>query len=97
MKVEFLKKIFISKKISADLALRDNVIKLFEEIKKSKDQRIIIDFSNVNTITRSFADEYLKRRKQIKKEIVEQNVPSNISKMFEIIKKVNNLPSVKSI
>lgn len=97
MKVEFLKMVFISKELSKDLALRYNAIQFFDKINKEDSKEIVIDFSNVDTITLSFADEYLKRKKQSKKEIKEEHVPINISKMFEIIGRINHPPPAKLV
>jgi len=97
MKVAFLKLVFIRKELSKDLALRDNAIRFFDKINTEDSKKIVIDFSNVDTITLSFADEYLKRKKQSKKEIKEEHVPINILKMFEVVGKVNHAPSIKSV
>lgn len=97
MRVESLSKIFISKEVASDLALRDNAIQFFDKVNKDESKNVTIDFSNVNTITLSFADEYLKRKKRSKKEITEENVPLNILKMFEIVQKESQPPTPKPV
>ncbi len=46
---------------------------------------VIIDFEGVKTITRSFAHEYLQRKKASKKPVEERNVPSNVQRMMETV------------
>lgn len=78
--------------LSSDLALRNNANYLFEKIESEHEPKIIVDFSNVRSISRSFADQYVRRKKESKKMITEMNVPVNIAKMFDVV----NKPSDKS-
>jgi len=84
--------IFIRDFISEDLKIKKSaatfVEKLIEDIPSND---IIIDFSNVNSITPEFAYQYLISKRKIKKEIHEVNLPSHvesiISKAQKSIKK----------
>jgi hypothetical protein len=79
----------ISKALSKDLALRDSANNLFTKLNKTKNKEIIIDFKNVKSITRSFAHQYQENKTLSKKKIYEENVPTNVSKMFKIITNTN--------
>lgn len=72
--------------ISSDLALRDTANEFFNSIESRKNKKIAIDFSEISSISRSFAQQYLTRKQKSKKEIVDINIPPNINKMFELIK-----------
>ena len=71
--------------VSENLALRDLATEFFDKIDSMKEKEVIIDFKKVRSISRSFAQEYLLRKKESKKKIIEANVPENVKKMFEII------------
>ena len=84
--------IFIRDFISADLEIKKSAATFVEkEIKDIPSDDIIIDFSNVNSITPEFAYQYLISKRKIKKEIHEVNLPSHvesiISKAQKSIKK----------
>jgi len=97
------KTIFISEEVSNDLALRDIADALFEDIESLPESEVVIDFSGVTTITRSFAHQYSLRKKSSKKDISEVNMPTNIRKMFDIVEnkyektKLIEIGSVKPI
>ncbi len=76
----------LSKLFSKDLVLRDSADKLFDIIEKSPEKRIKIDFSEVSSMTMSFAHEYLISKEKTQKEIVESNISINIKKLFEVVK-----------
>ncbi|MHA1834085.1 MAG: STAS-like domain-containing protein [Candidatus Baldrarchaeia archaeon] len=82
-----VKTIVIRKLMSPDLTLRSSADEFFDYIESLPDTDIIIDFKNVRSITRSFAHEYTIRKARSSKRIIEINVPFNISKMFDVVKK----------
>ena len=45
--------------IAKDLTLRESADRLFEALNSSKENKIIIDFSKTEFMSRAFADEYL--------------------------------------
>ncbi len=71
--------------ISVDLALRNSADILFEKISKSKAKIVIIDFKDVQSITRSFAHQYSLNKRTTAKTIEEIDMPSNVEKMMEIV------------
>ena len=93
----------ISEKVSKDLALRDIADALFDDIESLTESAVVIDFSEVTSIARSFAHQYSLRKKSSKKDISEINMPINIRKMFDIVEnkyektKLIEIGSVKPI
>ena len=59
MKAEKAKIIRPDKIIAKDLTLRESADRLFEVLNSSKENKIIIDFSKIEFMSRAFADEYL--------------------------------------
>ena len=69
--------IFIRGFISEDLKIKKSAATLVEKlIEDIPSNDIIIDFSNVKSITPEFAHQYLMSKRKIKKEIHEVNLPS---------------------
>ncbi len=79
--------VVISRMVSADLALRDWADGFFDKVEALPSERITVDFSGVHSISSSFAHQYLLRKSRAKKKIGEMNVPQNVKKMFEVVKK----------
>jgi len=81
--------LYIADHISQHLAFRDSAddfFSYFSYISSLEKSDVIIDFSGVESITRSFAHQYLKNKKKIKKQIAGRNIPSNVTRMFELVK-----------
>ena len=70
---------------SSNLMLREWANELFDYIEDQPTNEIIVDFSDVSSITRSFTHQYLLRRRKTKKTIVEINKPLCIEKMFALV------------
>ncbi len=75
----------VAEVLSPDLAIRGTAKEFCQGIESLKAPAIRVDFSGVRSITRSFAQEYLKYKKESKKDIEETNIPSNVRKMFMVI------------
>src|SRR5690554_4913952 len=80
-----VKEIKIGDHISFDLALRASASDLFRDINTIIDDSIVINFSDVRTISRSFAHEYLTQKAASEKSIEERSVPENVRKMFAAV------------
>ena len=78
-------KVQLNKEFSKDLALRFTADILFDRIESLPARKIIIDFVNIESISRSFAQEYLSRKRQTTKCIEEINIPLNVEKMLDIV------------
>jgi len=71
--------------LSPDLAFRNTAKAFFNYIALLPEENITIDFRGIRSITRSFAQEYIIRKKEIEKNIIEINVPTSIDKMFYVV------------
>ena len=76
--------------IYEDLALRDSAARLFDAIEDSPEAEVVIDFSGVRSMSRSFADEYFVRRSASTKAITETNVPDNVRRMIDVVSRRSN-------
>ena len=75
--------IFITDLFTSDLILRPKIFKVLErKISDIPYDDIIIDFSNVKSMTHNFAEEYKSFSKKNKKLIHEVNIPLHLVKKF---------------
>lgn len=77
----------ISEELDSHLGMNFVAEEFFEEINGSDFNRFIIDFNNVEFMSRSFTQEYLFQKLKTNKEIVEVNVPDDVQKMFDVVSK----------
>jgi hypothetical protein len=89
--------IAIAKVLSSNLVLRDTASEFFDEIDALGCSEVTIDFLNVETITRSFAHEYMSRKRMTAKNTIEKNVPLSVQKMFAAIENSNNKPRFEEL
>ena len=95
--------ISVKEKISANLALRRSVEDFYDYLSSLSNEEIIIDFAEIKSISRSFAHEYIIRKKDFPKKINEINIPENVRRMFKVVsepspkKPVFNVKSIKAI
>jgi hypothetical protein len=78
--------ISIRKALSPDLAFRLAADRLFDYLEALDVKEITIDFTGIESISRSFAHQYTIRKENSSKIIEEMNVPSHIERMFQIVK-----------
>ena len=81
--------IILEKEIGKDLGQKSKIEELFKNIDPNT-TKVIMDFSNVEFMGRSFAQEYLNQKHVASFEVIEENVPEDVQKMFDIILKLNN-------
>jgi len=81
-------RIVVSMILSQDLTLRHNASVLFNRIETSPENHITVDFRNVRTMTRSFAQEYLSRKAKSRKTVKEIHASQNIISMFRGVETV---------
>lgn len=82
-------KIILEREIGRDLGQRSKIEEIFNNI-DSNVTRVIMDFTNVEFMGRSFAQEYLNQKHFATFEVIEENVPQDVQKMFDTILKLNN-------
>lgn len=83
-------------KVMKNLSLRYNANLLFDSIDKGKEQEVVLDFKNITFMSRSFAQQYLSRKKASPKKIVENNIPEVVAKMFNVVKKQKTVSIFKA-
>jgi hypothetical protein len=71
--------------LTSNLALRETAAKLVLYVEDLPNPEVILDFSDVRTITRSFAHEYCTRKRDLHKRITETNVLPDVAKMFAVV------------
>ena len=72
-------------RVSEDLSLRNMVSNIFKAKEFQTAKEVLIDFTGIKSISRSFAHEYLQYKAKQQCEVFEVNIPSDIKKMFEIV------------
>ena len=75
----------IHDKLGGLLMLRSTVGPLFQQIDQLQSKRVVIDFSDVEFVSRSFADEYLSAKAASKKQVEETSVPLEARRMLELV------------
>lgn|SRR3989338_2362539 len=81
------RKVLVSELIAPDLALRSSAERLFDLVESSEFGEVVLDFKHVRSVTRSFAHEYLKRKKESAVKVVEANVSREVKAMLEFVQK----------
>ncbi|HUY01277.1 MAG TPA: DUF4325 domain-containing protein [Candidatus Deferrimicrobium sp.] len=84
-------KIKLAKVISKNLIFRNSANELFDNINKSDVSEIIIDFNKIQSITRSFAHQYLINKQRSKKNIIDVNISPHVKNMFDLIEKTKTI------
>lgn len=80
------KKILLNKEFGKNILTRNSMVSFFnEKINSSKEDEIVIDFKNIEFISRSSAAEYLKLREESNKNLIEENMSNEIKSMFNIV------------
>ncbi len=87
----------IVERASADLALRNVANSFFDWLENLQADKVIVDFAGVRSISRSFAHEYVKRKKSSQKSISEVRVPVNVTKMLRIIGNPTHQPDILNV
>ena len=82
-------KIILYEELGTDLGQKYNIDNLFEEL-DNVSTKVIMDFSNIEFISRSFAQGYLNRKFMADYKIEEINVPDVVKNMFNVVLKNNN-------
>lgn len=67
------------------LMIRSSVSPLFRKISRLRAARVVVDFSNVEFMSRSFADEYLQAKTVNEKSIEERHMPEEVARMLRLV------------
>lgn len=71
--------------VGGPLMLRSTVGPFFEDLERLDAKRVIVDFSDVEFMSRSFADEYLSLKAASKKRVEETRVPAEAQHMLDVV------------
>jgi anti-anti-sigma regulatory factor len=77
----------LKESISPNLFLREYADELFDSFNYIKNTSIIIDFAGIQSMSRSFAQEFLYRLEKSNNIITIVNEPENVKKLFDIVRK----------
>lgn len=80
-----VERVAVIKHASTDLSTRASATSFFDSIESLDSLDVEVDFKGVKTITRSFAHEYIERKKASRTRVSEINVPVNVQKMFDVV------------
>lgn len=78
--------IMIADAVCSDLAMRQSAAIFFDVVERNRSMTVVVDFSGVKSISRSFAHEYLLRKGASVIRITEKNVPRNVEEMFAVVR-----------
>lgn len=81
-----MKKISFFDYFGKDIIMRSAMCAFINDIEKSKEKKIVLDFRKIKFISRSCADEYIKFLNETDKEIKEINLSSDVSNMLQVVK-----------
>jgi hypothetical protein len=84
------KVVCLAEYISQNLAFRDSADDLFNYINSLKKSSIVLDFSEIKSMSSSFAHQYVTNKKVTKKDITETNKSLNVIKMLELVERRNS-------
>jgi hypothetical protein len=69
------------------LAFRHSADDLFDYINSLSTPMVMINFSGIKSITRSFAHQYVVNKTKSNKQIIECEIPLKIKPMFELVER----------
>jgi anti-anti-sigma regulatory factor len=93
---ESAEKIEVHKEIGELLMLRSTVAPIFRKLARLPSHRVIVDFSGVEFMSRSFADEYLAAKAACQKKINERNLSSEVRRMLQLVSSQRESSSSKT-
>lgn len=82
------KKILVRTSVARDLVTRNAATEFFKKLKKIKSDNIVLDFTGVIFMSRSFADEYITQKNTFKTDINEINMPDTVGKTLDAVSHV---------
>lgn len=86
MKKLNIKKIYLADLFTSNLGIRLNAENLFKQLENKDYEKIVMDFKNVKFMSRSFAQEYVSRKKLLNIPVTEENISDNVQEMFNLVK-----------
>ena len=78
-------KLLLSEHFGNKIFTRSTISDFFDELSDFKEDSIALDFKNIDFISRSCADEYLKLKEKFSKKLVEENMSNAVCSMFKLV------------
>jgi len=79
------KRILLVKEFGDNIFTRNTISSLIDSIEKLKQSKIVFDFKGIDFISRSCADEYMRRKNKSEKKFIEINMSPNVCSMFKVV------------
>ena len=76
----------LSEVFGNNIFTRRTISNFFEELNKKRDKEMELDFSDIDFISRSCVDEYIKQKEKTTKKLVELNLSKDVCSMFNVVK-----------
>ena len=80
--------IFLENEIDSDLGSRNKIEELYQNIPDDV-SKVVMNFTGIEFMGRSFAQEYLNQKDKSNFEVIEVNVPEDVQKLFNVILRIN--------
>lgn len=77
-------RISLRRSIAPYLALRETADRLFDQIEHDSSKEAIVDFSGIESMTRSFAHQYILRKQKSRKTISEVHVTPSAAAIMDM-------------
>lgn len=78
-------KLLLSERFGNKIFTRSTISDFFDELNNMKEDKIMLDFKDIDFISRSCADEYLKLKEKFSKNIIEENMSDAVCSMFKLV------------
>jgi len=75
----------LNEEFGNNIFTRSKISSFFDKINRLKEDKISIDFSDIEFISRSCVDEYLKLKNKSNKTLIERKMSNEISSMFSLV------------
>lgn len=85
----------IARKLSSDLMFRGVADSFFDEMERLPESRLVFDFADVRSISRSFADQYSNRKSKSSKVVIEVNKTREVQQMLDLVVRPSSGSRVK--
>ncbi len=75
----------LNERIADNLATRRAADELFDFVEASPNKTIILNFKSIVFVSRSFAHEYILKKGEASKKVIEKNMSTPVRKMFKMV------------
>ena len=79
--------VVIKDKINSSLEMNSAAVEFLDDVDKINDKDILIDFTGVVFVGRSFAQSYFTKKNKLNKNISEINISEEVKPLMEMIQK----------